>query len=111
MGDDLNSAENARNKRLRSLEWLLYGVGVVAWTVMGAAMWNPGEYWSRSGRHGLMVFSWLVYACFGACRLILMRRRSEGSQVSSPSAFSTLGLSEGVTRPTDPVCSDHQKSD
>ena len=109
--EELNGGKNERYKRLKSLEWLLYGVGVVAWSVMGVAMWNPGDHWSRSGRHRLMVFSWLLYACFGACRLILMRKRSEMSPVPSPSGLSTLGLSERFTGPIVPVRSEHSSDE
>jgi hypothetical protein len=103
--DDLKIAEHERNKRLKSLEWLLYGVGAVAWTVMGVAMWNPVEHWSRSGRHSLMVLSWLAYACFGACRLILMQKRTDLK--AAPSPLSTLDLSQQTEGPVEPVRSDH----
>ena len=105
----LNPFKNERYKRLKSLEWLLYGVSVVAWTVFGAAMWNPGEYWGRSSRHSLVVGSWLVFAVLGLCRLILMRRRSQTSSLPSPSVLSTLDLSERP--PNSAVSSEHWRGE
>jgi hypothetical protein len=107
--DDLNAASNNRYKRLRSLEWIVYGVSGVAWTVFGAAMWNPGAYWDRSSRHSLMVGSWLVFAVLGLCRLMIMRRRSEMSPLRSPSGLSTLGLSEPLAGQITSVRAEHSK--
>lgn len=103
----LNPFKNERYKRWKSLEWIVWGVSFVAWTVMCVAMWNPEEYLSRNARHGWMVGSWLVYGCLMVYRLILMRKRSEMSPLPSPSPLSTLDLSQQSAGAITPVRSEH----
>lgn len=107
----LNPFKNERYKHWKSLEWLTYGVGVVAWTVMCVAVWNPGAHWGQNSHHGWMVFAGLLYGCCMACRLILMRKRSEMSPLPAPSALVTLGLSQGLAGPNIPVHSEHSSDE
>jgi predicted MFS family arabinose efflux permease len=103
--DDLNFAERARNKRLKSLDLVACGVGLAAMLGLLAAEWIQGAGWSRSARHGWQGFFWLVYGCSMVCHLILMQKRTDLKEAPSP--LSTLGLTQELAGPVKPIRSDH----
>jgi hypothetical protein len=107
--DDFNSAENARNKRLKSLQLIANWVGLVAMLGALAAMWSHDASWSHSARHGWQGFCWLVYGCSTTCNLIVMQKRTDLK--AAPSPIFTLGLSQQSAGPIVPARSEHWKGE
>ncbi|MDR3734187.1 MAG: hypothetical protein P4L10_01480 [Acidobacteriaceae bacterium] len=103
--DDLNIAENTRNKRLKTLELVACWVGLVVMLGALVAMWNPGAYWSRSSRHVWQDFFWMVYGCSTVGRLIAMQKRTDLK--AGPSPIFTLGLTQELAGSIKPLCSDY----
>jgi hypothetical protein len=104
-GDDVNSAENARNKRWKSLQLIANCVGLVAMLGALAVIYSHDTGWSRSARRGWQDFCWLVYGCSTVCNLIGMQKRTDLK--APPSPLSSLDLSRRMEGPAKPIRSDH----
>jgi hypothetical protein len=98
--DDLDTAENERNKRLKSL------------TKVNALVMAVAALGTIAARHGWLGFRrgwqdafWLVYGCSIACNLILTQKRTDLK--GAPSPLSALDLSRRMEGPVKPIRSDH----
>jgi hypothetical protein len=102
--DDINSAENARRKRLKTWALISCGVSGVAGVGLTVVMWGHGAEWSRSARHGWQDFFELVLGCSMAWQLMLMQK---ADWKAAPSPLSTLELSQQMEGQVKPLHSEH----
>ena len=107
--DDLNSAERARNKRLKSLDLAACGVGVAAMLGALALTWGHGAHSHHGARHDWVGLLWLVYLCSNVCRMIVIQKRTDLK--ASPSPIFTLGLTQQSAGPIAAVRSEHWKGE
>jgi hypothetical protein len=105
--DDINSAENARRKRLKT--WALISCGVSFVAMLGLIVtWSYGAGWSRSARHGWQDFFELMLGCCIAWQLMLVQKVD---WKGAPSALSTLELSQQMEGQVKPLHSEHWSKD